>query len=186
MSDIQKLREIYKLKDIYRFNSVGNRKESTAEHTWSALVLADFFLEQYPELDKIHVFELILFHDLVEIEVGDSPLIPDEHREEILQKETDAAKIISRKLPEKFGNKYLKLFEEFQESKTPEAKFAKAVDSFDAELHELDYKDDWKGWTEEFLRKSKEKYFKDFPEILHAFEETTKHARDNGYFNQRG
>lgn len=184
MSDIQKLREIYKLKQVYRMNSVGNRKESSAEHTWSCLMLAEFFLEQQHKLNKSKVFELLLFHDVVEIEAGDHPISPGISREEKMQKEKDAAKSISKKLPKEFGRKYLKLFKEYEEAKTPEAKFAKAIDAFDAELHEMDYKKDWKGWTEEFLRKSKEKYFADVPIIKKAFEETTKYAKDRGYFDQ--
>lgn len=184
MSDIQKLREIYKLKQVYRLNSVGNRKESSAEHTWSCLILAEYFLEQLPELNKSKVFELLLFHDLVEIESGDTQLLPGVSREEKVLKEKRAATSISKKLPKQFGRNYLEFFQEFEEAKTPEAKFAKAIDAFDAELHEMDYKKDWKGWTEEFLRKSKEKYFINFPTIKNAFEETTKYAKDNDYFNQ--
>jgi putative hydrolases of HD superfamily len=184
ISDIQKLRRIYKLKEVYRLNSVGNRKESSAEHTWSCLVLAEFFLEQHPKLNKSKVFELLLFHDFVEIEAGDTQLAPGIVREEKTLKEKNAAMSLSKKLPKEFGVKYLKLFEEFEEQKTPEAKFAKAIDAFDAELHEMDYKKDWKGWTEEFLRKSKEKYFVDFPILKKAFEETTEYAKNRGYFNQ--
>jgi putative hydrolases of HD superfamily len=92
MSDIQKLREIYKLKQVYRLNSVGNRKESSAEHTWSCLMLAEFFLEQHSKLNKSKVFELILFHDLVEIEAGDTQLAPGVSREDKIEKEKNAAK----------------------------------------------------------------------------------------------
>lgn len=73
---------------------------------------------------------------------------------------------------------------EYEEAKTREARFCKAIDALDAEIHEMDYKEDWKGWTEDFLRKSKEHLFDDFPELKELFEETTKFARDNGYFNQ--
>jgi putative hydrolase of HD superfamily len=147
-------------------------------------VLAEYFLEQHPKLDKSKVFELLLFHDVVEIEAGDTPMAPGFSREEKMQKERDAAISISKKLPKEFGKKYLGFFEEFEKAKTPEAKFAKAIDAFDAELHEMDNKTDWKGWSEEFLRKSKEKYFIDFPILKKAFEETTKYAKDHGYFNQ--
>jgi len=77
------------------------------------------------------------------------------------------------------------LVNEFEENKTKEAKFAQAIDKLDAEIHELDYKKDWKGWTEEFLKEEKEKYFEEFPKIKQAFEKITNYARENGYFNQR-
>ena len=68
---------------------------------------------------------------------------------------------------------------EFDENKTKEAKFAQAIDKLDAEIHELDYKKDWKGWTEEFLRKEKEIYFKEFPKIKQAFEKITNYLKEN-------
>ena len=47
MEEIHKLRKIYALKDVARDAQVGNRKESSAEHTWSTLMLADYFLLCY-------------------------------------------------------------------------------------------------------------------------------------------
>lgn len=65
MEDIHKLRVFNRLKTVYRRNSVGNRKESSAEHSWSCLILADFFLsseffisqkskffDEFPELKR--------------------------------------------------------------------------------------------------------------------------------------
>ena len=50
-------------------------------------------------------------------------------------------------------------------NKTIEATFAQAIDKLDADIHELDYKIDWLGWTEEFARKCKQSYFNSFPEM---------------------
>lgn len=73
--DLQKLRIIYKLKDVYRYASVGDRKESTAEHIFSSIVLADFLMHKYDfGVDMQRVIELLLYHDFAEIYAGDSPL----------------------------------------------------------------------------------------------------------------
>ena len=46
MEKINQFRTFNKLKTVYRFNSVDDRKESSTEHSWSCLILADFFLTQ--------------------------------------------------------------------------------------------------------------------------------------------
>lgn len=76
------------------------------------------------------------------------------------------------------------LFHEFESCKTKEARFAKAIDALDAEIHEMDYKEDWKGWTEEFLRRKKGHLFEEFPELKDAFEKIMKYMKKEGFFNQ--
>jgi len=185
--DWQKLRIFYKLKDIYMNNHVGSRKESSAEHTWSTLILADYFMDIMQEkLNRQRVYELLIYHDVVEIEANDTILDPANHVPKHVQqeKEMNAVKSIAQKLPNNSANKLLEAFNELEEEKTREAKFALAVDKLDAIIHEVDYKEDWKGWTEEFLRDKKEHYFKEFPEIHEAFEEMMIYFRKHGYFKQ--
>jgi putative hydrolase of HD superfamily len=166
-------------------NSVQKRKESSAEHSWSCLVLADYFLGKIKQkLDKVKVHEMLLYHDLVEIEEGDVDVLDQERRKEKKERELKAAKIVALKIPLSLSKKYHDLFLEFEECKTKEAKFCKAIDALDAEIHEMDYKEDWKDWKEEFLRKSKQHLFEDFPELRDFFEQTTEYARKNGYFEQ--
>lgn len=183
--EFEKVLEIYRLKSVDRTSSVKNRKESSAEHSWSCLILADYFLTRTnSKLDRLKVYELLLWHDVVEIEAGDICLSKEDERKNKAECELKAMEKLKHYLPAVLKNKFKSLFLEFEEMKTPEARFAKAIDKLDAEIQEMDYKQDWKGWTEEFLRKHKEPYFKEFPEILEMFEETTKYARDNGYFDQ--
>lgn len=185
MEELDKLRVLYKLKRVERANSVEERKESPAEHSWSCLMLADYFLSLgRSRLDKLKIYELLMYHDLVEIETGDINLLDGDKRTNKKEKEFQAMEKIKEKIPAKMKEKFVLLFKEFEEGKTLEARFAKAIDALDAEIHEMDYKEDWKGWTEEFLRKSKEKYFEGFPEIKKMFEETIKHCRKEGYFGQ--
>jgi putative hydrolase of HD superfamily len=184
MTELDKFRIFYKLKNVERLNSVKNRKENPAEHTWSALMLADYFITKFysDNLDRLKVYELLMYHDIVEIESGDTPLSPnhDKSHQKIL--EAKSAIILSKKIPESLSKKYLHLFNEFELATTREAKFAKAVEQLDAEIHEMDYKEDWKGWTEEFLRKHKQKYFKEFPELEVFFEESLEYCKNNGFF----
>ncbi len=184
MEEIIKLRKLYGLKKVYRTNSVEDRKESSAEHSWSCLILADYFLNITDiKLDRLKVYELLMYHDVVEIEAGDAPLHPNKKRKNQKEKEQKALKKLEDKIPKELRTKFVKLFNEFEENKTKEAKFAQAIDKLDAEIHELDYKKDWKGWTEEFLRDKKEKYFEEFPKLKEAFEKIINYARENNYFD---
>ncbi len=185
MEEINKFRVFNKLKKIYRFNSVDDRKESSAEHSWSCLILADYIISRFNiKINQLRVYELLMYHDVVEIESGDFILHPKKTINKDKKKiEKIASKKLAKKIPEPLNKKFLKLFSEFEEQKTLEARFAKAIDKLDAEIHELDYKEDWKGWTEEFLIDSKMKYFEEFPEIKEMFLEIIKFLRKNNYFD---
>jgi len=182
-NELEKLRRIYKLKSVDRMNSVGNRKESSAEHSWSCLVLADYFLNKMKtKINRVKVYEMLIYHDLVEIETGDVPIHHENNRIDKHWSEKKAAKKLMKELPKRIGKKFAALFKEFEEMKTVESKFAKAIDKLDATLHEMDYKRDWKGWTEAQVRRYNDPYFKDFPEIKKANDEMLEYANKNGYF----
>lgn len=186
MEEVNRIRKLYHLKNVERTTSVGSRKESTAEHTWSSMILADYFLSKMNDttLDKTKVYELLMYHDLVEIECGDVCVSKVEERKNKKEIEMKAMHTLKDQIPSALKEKFVALFTEFEEQKTKKARFAKAVEQLDAELHEMDYKEDWKGWTEEFLRSAKEHYFEEFPALKEIFEKTTTYARENGYFDQ--
>ena len=185
MQEFTKIRTLYKLKSVYRYNSQENRKESVAEHTWSALMLADYILSKFSmKIDRLKVYELLMYHDIVEIETGDIPIHHEEKRKSKVENERKALKILKQKLPNEIAQKLEKLHEEFEESSAPEAKFARAIDKLDATIHELDYKDDWKGWDEAMLRKYHEKHMKEFPETQNIFEELVKLVKKKKYFQR--
>ncbi len=185
MEDINRFRILNRLKSIYRHCSVGDRKESTAEHTWSCLMLADFFLGLDDHgLDRLKVYELLMYHDVVEIEAGDTPLHPNMSSEGKKEREEKAASKLTLSLPEHQAEKFRELFDEFEAQETKEARFAKAIDALEAGIHELDYKEDWKEWTKEFLVQKKSALFDDFPEIKKVFEEIVTYMESNGYFDQ--
>jgi putative hydrolases of HD superfamily len=182
--EIFRFKQINKLKSIYRLNPVDKRKESSAEHSWSALVLADFMLERYNlKLDRLKVYELLMYHDLAEIHTGDFPLSPLAKFGDKQQKELEASKLLKTQLPKKLGEKYFQTFMEFEERKTLEAKFARMIDVFDAQIHEIDYKKDWKGWTKKFLLDNKLKYFEEFPQVKKDFLLLVDYLEEKGYFS---
>jgi|SRR3989338_9155384 len=90
----------------------------------------------------------------------------------------------SNNIPAPLREKFISLFNEFEDGKTKEARFAKAIDALDAEIHEMDYKKDWIGWTEEFLRRKKEPLINEFSELKEVFEETIAFVRKERYFDQ--
>ena len=185
MDEIENFKVFNKLKEVYRRNSVGLRRESSSEHSWSSLLLADFILSKAElKIDKMRVYELLMYHDVLEIELGDTPLIPGV--EKVLdENEESALNNLQVKLPKTIRGKFLSLFKEFNEQKTREAKFAKLIDSLDPVIHELDYKRDWEGWSKDLFIRSKKKYFKDFEELSPIFNEILNYLVNNGYFKNK-
>jgi len=189
MNNLHQLRKFYELKNVERTARVGSRRESPAEHTWSALILADYFLstmerERENKLNRLKVYELLMYHDVVEIEAGDINLLHEHKRKDKKEKEMKTAHVLQKHLPLQLGEKFLAVFKEYEDGKTKEARFAKAIDALDAEIHELDYKENWKGWTEEFLRKKKGPLMEEFPVLKKAFEEIMEFTKKEGYFDR--
>jgi putative hydrolase of HD superfamily len=184
MNDINRLREIYGLKSVYRNTTVGERKESSAEHSWSCLLLADFLLDYVNEkIDRLRVYELLMYHDLVEVYAGDVVFHPKNiiDKEQKKQVEDSSALLLKNRLPSSMGSRYLELYFEYEERKSYEAKFAKVVDILDAMIHQLDNKDDWVDWTRDFLIKHKLEYFRDFPEIEKLFFDILEYLEEKEY-----
>lgn len=186
MENLHKIRKFYHLKNVERGCTVLSRKESAAEHSWSCLILADYFLTLMNDskLDRLKVYELLMYHDVVEIEAGDVNINDLEKRKLKKAREQEALHSIKEKIPKELKRKFVDLFTEYEKQKTKEAKFAKAIDYFDAELHEVDYKKDWKGWTEDFLQERADRLHKEFPIIREAWKKMMDYVRKEGYFNQ--
>ncbi|MBG0771367.1 MAG: HD domain-containing protein [Anaerolineaceae bacterium] len=121
------------LKSVIRQNGLwdGSRPENTAEHSWhaalSALLLAPYANEPI-DVDK--VTRMLLIHDLIEIEAGDTFVYDAQGLEMQEAAELKAADIVFGRLPEAQGAALRALWDEFEERSTPEAKFSKAIDRF--------------------------------------------------------
>ena len=102
----------------------------------------------------------------------------------VRKKETLAAKVLEKKLPFNINNKFSEIFREYQNQKTIESKFAKAVNVLDPIILGLDHKAKWKGLSEEFLYRHKEGTLIEFPVMREYFHALMDYCESEGYFNQ--
>jgi len=147
------LTELEKLKIVERGLNVGTRKESTAEHSWSCMLIADILLEYIDEpLNRLKVLEYLLYHDVVEVYAGDAKFNNPEEMMLKEAKEIDSMKKIVSILPS--PARYVGIIDEYETRETREAQFAKAVDCLDACIRCLndDKKSKSDGFTEELIR----------------------------------
>ena len=102
MEEIFKLYNLFKLKEIERRGRVRGRQESAAEHVYGCLVLAEYFLPKVQQkLDTLKVLRMLVYHDLAEIEAGDTFILDKEKIKTQKEREADAAKILRDKIPQK-------------------------------------------------------------------------------------
>lgn len=125
------LLEIDRLKRILRRTSLvgGDRRENSAEHSWHlavmALVLAEYANEP---VDLLHTLKLLLVHDIVEIDAGDTFAYDVQANLDKEAREQAAAERIFGLLPAEQCEEFRTLWEEFDGRQTPEARFANALD----------------------------------------------------------
>jgi putative hydrolase of HD superfamily len=135
---IQFILEIDKLKSILRRTSLINeeRRENSAEHSWHIAVMAVLLAEHADEpLNLLHVIKMLLVHDIVEIDAGDTFAYSNVSKEDQQAKERIAAERLFGLLPADQADEFRALWEEFDAMFTPEAKFANAVDRLMPVLH---------------------------------------------------
>lgn len=125
--------EIDKLKQVFRnTKTVQDRRESTAEHCWSASMIAMIVMQELKQefvaLDEFKIVKLILIHDLVEIYAGDVTAFDSEARKYKQQQEQEALEQLIVICPI-FGKELKALWYEFEHRETLEAKIAKACDA---------------------------------------------------------
>lgn len=110
--------------------SDGQRLENDSEHAWHMAFMA-FILQEYAneKIDILHTVMMILGHDLVEIYAGDTYAYDEEGKKSQQERELAAADKLYAILPEDQGRVLRSLWEEFEEAKTPEARFARTMDN---------------------------------------------------------
>jgi putative hydrolases of HD superfamily len=124
--------EADRLKTVDRQSPItdGSRRENSAEHSWHLALMALVLAEHAPPGTDIgRVMAMLVLHDLVEIDAGDLFIYAD-NAAQARQEETEraAADRIFALLPQPQAAMVLALWEEFEERRTPEAKFARALD----------------------------------------------------------
>ena len=122
--------EIDKEKNILRQTHLSGhgRNENDAEHAWHMAIMA-YLLREYSNepVDITRVMLMCLIHDVVEIDAGDTYAYDEEGKKTQKAREEAAKERIYSLLPEDQKEELAAIFDEFEESKTPESKFAHAM-----------------------------------------------------------
>ena len=152
---IQFLVEIDKVKNIFRqtYLADGNRKENDAEHSWHIALMA-FLLKEHVEeqVDVMKVIIMVLIHDLVEIDAGDTYAYDAAGATDKRERVEKAADRIFGLLPKDQGIYFRELWEEFEAYETADAKYAHLLDNFQPVL--LNDASGGKSWAEHGVKKS--------------------------------
>lgn len=199
--DFLKIREFYKLKGVARMSSNEyfdlhsgygvKRHETSAEHVYSCLKLADFFLSSFSEfesLDRVKIYEMLMYHDDCEIEVGDVCISKEELKVEVeSEDELKGVKELSLKVPKVLSEKFVDLDLEFRGLESEEARFCKVIDKIDAMVHELDYPQDWgssKGFGREDVIRYHRRFFEFSPVFVEVFDCLLGFLEENNFFDE--
>lgn len=134
------LREIDRLKSVVRMSPLidRSRRENSAEHSWHlamyALVLSE---HAAAPVDVVRVVKMLLLHDIVEIDAGDTPFHDPSLHAGQAERERLAAERIFSLLPDAQAAEFRNLWSEFEAAQSDDAKFAKALDRFQPLLHNV-------------------------------------------------
>ncbi|WAC21578.1 HD domain-containing protein [Luteolibacter sp. SL250] len=121
--------ECEKLKSVLRRTKVvgTDRRENSAEHSWSLALLAIGLFPHMPaSLDQLRVLKMVILHDIVEIDAGDTFCYAA--RLDKAECEQAAADRIFALLSPELGMEFMAIWHEFEAGETPEAAFANALD----------------------------------------------------------
>jgi putative hydrolase of HD superfamily len=152
---IQFIIEIDKLKQVIRRSYLigGKRLENSAEHSWHIAVMAMILAEYATEpVDLLRVIKMLLVHDIVEIDAGDTYVYDEASLVSQAERERLAAERLFGLLPEDQAREFDQLRLEFDARQTPEAKFARALDRLMPLLH--NYHSQGKSWQENGIRQA--------------------------------
>lgn len=125
------IKEIDKIKFIQRKTRLihSDRPENDAEHSWHLAMMAIVLAEHARvPVDVLKVVKMVLIHDIVEIDAGDTFIYDTTKSHVNTVDERRAAQRIFGILPREQAEVLIALWEEFEAGETPEAKFARAMD----------------------------------------------------------
>lgn len=153
---VEFLLEIDRLKHVLRQTVLldGGRRENSVEHSWHIALAAAVFTEyaDTPGLDLARAVRMLLVHDLVEIDAGDTYCYDEPGKAGQRLREEAAAGRIFGMLPADQAQDFRRLWDEFEERRTPEARFAHAMDRFQAFLH--NYYTRGRTWRQHGIRRA--------------------------------
>jgi len=144
------LMELDRLKAVLRrtrVKSAEKRLENSAEHSWHVALMAILMEEHANDpVDITRVVKMLLLHDIVEIDAGDTFVYDTAASAEQEEKELKAAHRLFGMLPQDQGNELLELWLEFESANSADAKFAKALDRIIPML--LNFHNQGQSWQE--------------------------------------
>ncbi|MBR5182704.1 MAG: HD domain-containing protein [Clostridiales bacterium] len=149
------IREIDKEKMIKRQSYLTDCEthEDDAQHAWHMAIMT-LLLKEYSNenIDVLKTVTMLLIHDLVEVYAGDTYAYDEEGKKTQAEREAKAADKLYGLLPEDQGEYLKNLWYEFEEQKTPEAKFARTMDCFQPLI--LNDATDGRAWKEHGVKRS--------------------------------
>lgn len=131
LRQIEFIKEVDKLKYILRKTKLfhSDRNENDAEHSWHLALMAMVLAEHSNvPVDLLRVIKMLLIHDIVEIDAGDTFIYDSRKNHDNTLEERVAAQRIFGLLPEPQAEELITIWEEFEAQETNEAKFARAMD----------------------------------------------------------
>ncbi|EHK0751931.1 HD domain-containing protein [Vibrio parahaemolyticus] len=142
--------ELDKLKSVLRRTRVKSgegRLENSGEHSWHVALMA-VLMEEHANapVDICRVMKMLLIHDVVEIDAGDTFVYDIAATKEQAEKEIKAAERLFGMLPIDQGQELLALWQEFEAAQSDDAKYAKALDRLIPML--LNYHNNGQSWKE--------------------------------------
>ncbi len=183
--------ELDKMKALYRQTYVLNedRKENDAEHSWHLAVMA-FLLAEYSNepVDVLKVMKMVLIHDVVEIDAGDTYCYDEEGNRSKAEREEKAAQRLFGLLPEDQKKESYDLWREFEENSTAESRFANLLDHIQPLL--LNYTKNGISWKEhgifsDQVRKRNLNSALASDDIADLIEKIISDAEDQGFLKTR-
>ncbi|MDG3088190.1 HD domain-containing protein [Vibrio hannami] len=152
---LELLMELDRLKSVLRrtrVKSAEKRLENSAEHSWHVALMALLLEEHANEpVDITKVVKMLLLHDIVEIDAGDTFVYDSVASKEQEEKELAAADRLFGMLPDDQGKELKNIWFEFEQAESAEAKFAKALDRLIPIL--MNYNNDGQSWVEHGIAK---------------------------------
>jgi putative hydrolase of HD superfamily len=183
------LLEVDKLKNVIRQNYLadGSRRENDTEHSWHIAIMVALMEEYFLGIDILKTLKMVLLHDLVEIDAGDTFAYDIQGYTTKEARETEAAHRIFGLLPTSQKEEYLSLWQEFESMKTPESICGAIMDRIQPLM--LNYHSQGKMWklkniTSEQIRERNSIVFEKGPLVFQEYVESIiQDALEKGYLN---
>ena len=183
--------EVDKIKHILRQNYIidNSRRENDAEHSWH-LALMTMILSEYSvksQLDTLKVMKMVIIHDLVEIDAGDTFAYDKVNNLDKIKREEKAAQRIFGLLPVDQRDEMIQLWHEFESMDSEEAKFAASMDRLHPLIH--NYKTEAAGWknhiiTKKDVEKRNQPSKESAPELWKYIKEIIEEIIEKGYISE--